>query len=89
MHKTDGERFATTLRTHTFSEPEAVAPPWYAAAPPVEHEPEPATGAADDDVIGRLERLGALYERGILDEAEFATAKADLLRRLSGGTTPS
>lgn len=44
----------------------------------------PATsGTVDkDDVIGTLERLGDLVEKGYLSEEEFATKKAELLSRL-------
>jgi hypothetical protein len=32
-----------------------------------------------DSVLGRLERLGALLEKGFLSETEFRTLKAKLL----------
>ena len=39
----------------------------------------PARPAPEEDVITRLERLGALKVQGILTEEEFATQKAKLL----------
>ncbi|MFJ9948519.1 SHOCT domain-containing protein [Kitasatospora sp. NPDC091207] len=43
---------------------------------------EPAPGAApapEDDVIGKLERLAALRDQGVITEEEFGTAKARVL----------
>jgi hypothetical protein len=37
--------------------------------------------AADDDALGRLEKLAALHESGALTDAEFDSAKAKLLGR--------
>lgn len=86
MDKTDAQRFADILNSHQFSEPHENAPQWYALAPSETTAPgPPVDDGAAEDVISQLERLGGLYERGILDEDEFATAKADLLRRLSDG----
>ncbi len=58
-----------------------------AAPPPAPAPPAPAPVAAapvaaaplDDDVIARLQQLGDLKAQGILDDAEFAAAKAKLL----------
>jgi hypothetical protein len=58
---------------------QAAAAPPPAPAPPA---PAPAPVAAaplDDDVIARLQQLGDLKAQGILDDAEFAAAKAKLL----------
>lgn len=41
----------------------------------------PAAGSGSDDLAARLERLDDLRQRGVLTEAEFADAKADILRR--------
>jgi hypothetical protein len=50
-----------------------------AAAPP----PEPDMAAAPaTDILATLERLAELRHKGILSEEEFATKKAELLRRL-------
>jgi hypothetical protein len=50
-----------------------------AAAPP----PEPDMAAAQaTDILATLERLAELRHKGILSEKEFATKKAELLRRL-------
>jgi hypothetical protein len=50
-----------------------------AAAPP----PEPdMTAAQATDIVTTLERLAELRHKGILSEEEFATKKAELLRRL-------
>ena len=52
------------------------APPPQQYAPP----PEPAYAApAQEDVIGQLERLGALKAQGLLTEEEFQAQKAKLL----------
>jgi hypothetical protein len=49
------------------------------AAPP----PEPDMAAAPaTDIVATLERLAELRHKGILSEEEFATKKAELLRRL-------
>ncbi|MBN9225148.1 MAG: hypothetical protein ABS63_00740 [Microbacterium sp. SCN 70-27] len=47
-----------------------------AAAPPA---PAPAPAAPAVDIVGELQKLGALKEAGLLDDAEFAAAKARLL----------
>ncbi|GAA1958595.1 SHOCT domain-containing protein [Agromyces allii] len=44
-----------------------------AAAPP------PAAAAPSVDIVAELQKLAALKEQGILDDAEFAAAKARLL----------
>lgn len=38
--------------------------------------------AADDDLVGQLERLASLREKGVLSEAEFEAAKAELLAKI-------
>jgi hypothetical protein len=50
-----------------------------AAAPPPESD---MAAAQATDVFTTLERLAELRHRGILSEEEFATKKAELLRRL-------
>ena len=50
------------------------APPPQQAVPEVVYVATP-----EEDVIGQLERLGALYAQGLLTEAEFAAQKAKLL----------
>ena len=42
----------------------------------------PDTSGAATDVFGAIEKLAALHSRGILNDAEFATKKAELLSRL-------
>jgi hypothetical protein len=54
------------------------APPQYAEAAPPPAEPEVST----DDLIAQLKKLGDLKEAGVLDEAEFQTAKAKLLAEM-------
>ncbi|MFI2704009.1 SHOCT domain-containing protein [Cellulosimicrobium composti] len=39
----------------------------------------PAAPAAQEDLLGQLERLGQLHASGVLTDAEFAAAKAKLL----------
>ena len=48
------------------------------AAPPPEDYYEPPH-PAQEDVIGQLERLGALKAQGILTEEEFEAQKAKLI----------
>jgi putative oligomerization/nucleic acid binding protein len=58
---------------------EAAPPPQQYAAPP---EPAPEPEASTDDLIAQLKKLGDLKEAGVLDEAEFQTAKAKLLAQM-------
>ena len=46
---------------------------------PVYQEPAPPAGLTDDD-ISQLKRLGELHESGVLTDAEFETAKRNILR---------
>lgn len=61
-------------------------PPESGQAPePAAQRPAPPHGDAslsDEQIFSRLERLGDLRDRGIIDEAEFAAKKAELLARL-------
>jgi Short C-terminal domain len=52
-----------------------------ASPPPQSPEPEPPTQVMNDEDarLARLERLGAMHEKGILSDAEFAAEKARLL----------
>ncbi len=55
----------------------ATPPPEPAPAPP---PPAPVAAApAEDDLIAKLQQLADLKAQGILDDAEFASAKAKLL----------
>jgi len=47
------------------------------AAPPA--PPAPASSAGAVDLIAELQKLAALKDAGVLDDAEFAAAKAKLL----------
>src|SRR6476469_3346802 len=58
-----------------YQEQQQYAAPAPAAAPA---EPEEST----DDLIAQLKKLGDLKEAGVLDEAEFQTAKAKLLAQM-------
>ncbi|MDP9813926.1 hypothetical protein J2W42_006803 [Rhizobium tibeticum] len=49
---------------------------------PPEPPPSPMPGIAKDDVISKIERLGALHAKGILTDEEFQTKKAELLSRI-------
>jgi hypothetical protein len=49
-----------------------------AAAPPPPPAPAPASGG-DDDLMAQLQQLADMRQAGILDDAEFAAAKAKLL----------
>ena len=52
----------------------------YAAPPAAAPAPEPETST--DDLIAQLKKLGDLKDAGVLDEAEFQTAKAKLLAQM-------
>ncbi|MBP2414368.1 3-oxoacyl-ACP reductase-like protein [Arthrobacter stackebrandtii] len=58
--------------------PPAEPAPAPAHAPPAEPAPAPAQ-AAPVDIVGKLTQLGELKQQGLLDEAEFERAKAQLL----------
>lgn len=63
---------------------EAQSPPpsqYYAsyASPPPGPTSPPSAHAGDQDVLERLERLGALRDSGVLTEEEFLAQKARLL----------
>lgn len=66
-----------------------VAPASVSQAVPVE-QPKPISngtapqsqGTSVDDILGTLERLGALKEKGYITDEEFASKKAELLSRL-------
>ncbi len=51
------------------------------AAPPPAAEPA-APEESTDDLIAQLKKLGDLKDAGVLDEAEFQTAKAKLLAQM-------
>lgn len=50
-----------------------------AAAPPPPPPPAAAPAAGGVDVVAELQKLATLKEQGILNDAEFAAAKAKLL----------
>ncbi|WP_448256542.1 SHOCT domain-containing protein [Microbacterium aurum] len=56
----------------------AAAAPVAPAAPPAAAAPAPAPAPAVD-IVAELQKLGALKDAGLLDDAEFAAAKARLL----------
>ncbi|MDB5555386.1 MAG: hypothetical protein JWL86_5370 [Rhizobium sp.] len=45
-------------------------------------EPAPQPPGADDDIIGKIERLAGLHVKGILTDEEFRSKKTELLSRL-------
>ncbi len=53
---------------------------------PMTPQPAPATGTShasvEEDVFGKLERIAALHEKGILTDSEFEAKKAELLARI-------
>ncbi|CAN7476459.1 SHOCT domain-containing protein [Rhizobium sp. LjRoot254] len=46
------------------------------------HDEPPRTASADDDIIGKIEKLAGLHAKGILTDEEFQSKKTDLLSRL-------
>ena len=59
------------------AESSASTPPAAVPPPASDRAAAPAT-----DIVATLERLAELRHKGILSEEEFATKKAELLRRL-------
>ncbi len=58
----------------------AVRPPTpYPESPPPPQPPQPPAQSTGMDTIAALKELGALYQQGILTEAEFAAQKAKIL----------
>ena len=55
------------------------APPQQYAAPPPQYAAPPAAEGAGDNVGAELEKLAALRAQGVLNDEEFAAAKAKLL----------
>lgn len=67
-------------RAQAASSPVAPPPPPQAAPPPPAPPPVAAPAApTTDDLLGALERLGALHAQGILTDDEFAQQKARML----------
>jgi hypothetical protein len=65
-------------RQHARAEASA-PPPAPAAAPPAPAAPVAAAAPGSDELIDQLGKLADLKAQGILDDAEFAAAKARLL----------
>src|SRR5512139_3792942 len=68
---------AYTQAMNTAAAEQAPPPVQYVPAP-VQYAPAPEA-VAEDDMIGQMERLGALYTQGLLTDEEFAAAKAKLM----------
>ena len=51
----------------------------YQQPPPQQYAPPPPPAPAEDDMIAKLEQLGALHDKGILTDEEFAAQKAKIL----------
>lgn len=53
----------------------------YQQPPPQQYAPPPPAPAApaEDDMMAKLEQLGALHDKGILTDEEFAAEKAKIL----------
>jgi hypothetical protein len=59
-------------------------PVWQPPPPPAPYVPQAQGGATQshDEILNALERLGALHQKGVLSDQEFASKKAELLSRL-------
>jgi hypothetical protein len=57
------------------------APASVAEPAPAATAPKPERPTADDDLVGKLERLRAMRDEDVLTEEEFTAAKARLLKR--------
>jgi hypothetical protein len=53
-------------------------PPQYQQAPPQQAPPPPAAPAASSSMIDQLNQLADLHQQGVLNDDEFAAAKAKL-----------
>ncbi|MFM2340999.1 MAG: hypothetical protein RLZZ592_652 [Pseudomonadota bacterium] len=80
----DLSRLPVVMRAGQAVAPEpAFAPaPACAAAFSPAPAPMPAPAAGGEDLLATIEKLGALLQRGLLTEQEFAAKKAELLSRL-------
>ena len=68
----------TALVEEQVAQAQRLAAQWAAAAPTMPPQQQPSGGA---DLVGELERLAALRDRGVISEDEFAAAKRSLLAR--------
>ena len=66
-------------RMEAAAPPQPAPSPEYPAPAPPPSQPPPAAVPAGDDLLAQLERLAQLRSAGMLDDAEFAAAKARLL----------
>jgi Short C-terminal domain len=59
-------------------------PAWQPSPQPAPYVPQAQGGATQshDEILNALERLGALHQKGVLSDQEFASKKAELLARL-------
>jgi hypothetical protein len=57
---------------------------WQPPPPQAPYVPQPQGGPTQshDEILNALERLGALHQKGVLSDQEFASKKAELLARL-------
>jgi hypothetical protein len=65
--------------------PQQQQPVWQSPPPPpAPYASQPQGGApqSHDEILNALERLGALHQKGVLSDQEFASKKAELLSRL-------
>ncbi len=64
--------------------PQQQQPVWQPPPQPAPYTPQPEAGApqSHDEILNALERLGALHQKGVLSDQEFASKKAELLSRL-------
>jgi membrane protease subunit (stomatin/prohibitin family) len=54
------------------------------SAPPAAPAPTPAPAPAADDPAARLEKLKGLLDKGLISQADYDTAKAEVLKKLMG-----
>ncbi len=66
-------------------QPPQQQPVWQPPPPPPAPyvaQPQGAPPQSHDEILNALERLGALHQKGVLSDQEFASKKAELLSRL-------
>lgn len=68
-------RWAEQEQAQAYQQQQYQQPPQQQYAPP---PPAPAA-PAEDDMMAKLEQLGALHDKGILTDEEFAAEKAKVL----------
>ncbi len=68
--------------TNSNPTPAQPAPPVFEPAPMQNEQAAPSDSGFEQDIFNKIERLAGLKDKGILNDEEFSTKKAELLARL-------